>query len=69
MRACEVVGNELVVSRRDTPTLLDLVEEPFDESSRTIQIRAEAGGPKGDVGAPIVSKAGLWHGRTIQLTA
>ena len=38
----EVVGCEFVVSRRDAPTLLDLVEEPFDQIARAIQIRAEA---------------------------
>src|SRR6476620_12664212 len=45
--ACEfderqIVGCELVISGRDTPTLLDLVEEPFDQVARAIQIRAEA---------------------------
>src|SRR5258708_17312062 len=37
-----IVGRELVISGRDTSTLLDLVEEPLDEIARTIQIRAEA---------------------------
>jgi hypothetical protein len=31
-----------VVSGRDTPTLLDLVEEPFNQVSGAIQIRAKA---------------------------
>src|ERR1700757_1082552 len=38
----QVVGREFVVSGRNTPTLLDLVEEPFDQVARAIQIRAEA---------------------------
>src|ERR1700736_3318016 len=38
----QIVGCELVISGRDTSALLDLVEEPFDEIARTIQIRAEA---------------------------
>jgi hypothetical protein len=33
---------ELVISGRDAPTLLDLVEEPFDQVARAIQKRAEA---------------------------
>jgi hypothetical protein len=36
-----MVGRKFVVSGRDTPTLLDLVEEPFDQVARTIQMRAE----------------------------
>jgi hypothetical protein len=38
----EVVGCELVVACCHSPTLLDLVEEPFDQISRAVQIRAEA---------------------------
>jgi hypothetical protein len=38
----QIVRREFVVSGRDTPTLLDLVEEPFDQVPRAIQIRAEA---------------------------
>jgi len=34
--------NEGIAEGRDAPTLLDLVEEPFDQVPRTIQIRAEA---------------------------
>jgi hypothetical protein len=37
-----MVGRKFVVSGRDTPTLLDLVEEPFDQVARTIQMPAEA---------------------------
>ena len=42
MREGQIVGREFVVSGRDTPTLLDLVEEPFDQVPCAIQIRAEA---------------------------
>jgi hypothetical protein len=38
----QVVGRQSVVSGRDTPTLLDLVEEPFDQIAGAIQVRAEA---------------------------
>jgi hypothetical protein len=38
----EVVGRELVVACCHSPTLLDLVEEPFDQISSAVQIRAEA---------------------------
>jgi len=31
----QIVGCELVISGRDTPTLLDLIEEPFDQVART----------------------------------
>jgi hypothetical protein len=37
-----VVGSEFVVARRDPPTLFDLVEEPFDQIARTVEIRAAA---------------------------
>jgi hypothetical protein len=37
-----LVGREFVVSGRDTPTLLDLIEESLDQVPRAIQIRAEA---------------------------
>jgi hypothetical protein len=30
----EIVGRKFVVSGRDTPTLLDVVEEPFDQIAR-----------------------------------
>src|SRR6266849_5656639 len=33
---------ELVISGRDTPTSLDLVEEPFDQVPRAVQMRADA---------------------------
>jgi hypothetical protein len=32
-----MVGCELVVSGSDTPTLLDLVEEPLDEVARAVK--------------------------------
>jgi hypothetical protein len=32
-----IVGCEFVVSGRDTPTLLDLVKEPFDQVARAIR--------------------------------
>jgi len=38
----EVVGREFVVPRRDTPTVLDLVEEPLDQISRAVKMWAEA---------------------------
>jgi hypothetical protein len=38
----QIVGHEFFVSGRHPPTLLDLVEEPFDQVSRAIRIRAEA---------------------------
>jgi hypothetical protein len=34
----QVTGCEFVVSDRDTPTLLHLVEEQFDQAPRSIQI-------------------------------
>jgi hypothetical protein len=37
-----MVGCELVISGRDTTARFDLVEEPFGQVARTIQIRAEA---------------------------
>ncbi len=36
-----IVGRELVISGRDTSTLLDFVEEPFDEIAR--QLRLDGG--------------------------
>src|SRR4029077_5084428 len=39
---CEVVGCELVVAGCHTPTVLDLIEEPLDQVSRPVEIRAEA---------------------------
>jgi hypothetical protein len=38
----QVVGREFIVARRDPPTLFDLIEEPFDQVARTVEIRAEA---------------------------
>src|SRR5260370_39538027 len=38
----EVVRCKLVIAGGDAPTLLDLVEEPLDQITRSIQIRAEA---------------------------
>src|ERR1700676_4677317 len=38
----KIVGREFVLSGRHPPTLPDLVEEPFDQVSRAIQIRTEA---------------------------
>jgi hypothetical protein len=38
----EEVGRELVVACCHSPALLDLVEEPFDQISSAVQIRAEA---------------------------
>jgi hypothetical protein len=38
----EVIGCEIVVPGGETPTLLDRVEEPVDEASRTIQVRTNA---------------------------
>jgi hypothetical protein len=36
-----IVGREFVVPGRDTPALLDLVEKPFDQVARAIQLPAE----------------------------
>jgi hypothetical protein len=33
----QMIGCQLVISCRDTPTLLDLVEEPFDQVARAVQ--------------------------------
>ena len=46
MRGCEldegmIVAREFVLSGRDAPTLLDLVEEPFDQVACAIQIRTQ----------------------------
>ena len=38
----QVVGRELVVARRDPPTLFNLIEEPFDQITGSVEIRAEA---------------------------
>jgi hypothetical protein len=38
----EVVRCELVIARRDAPTLLDLVKEALDEVSGAIEVWAEA---------------------------
>jgi len=33
----EIIGCELLIARRDAPTLLDLVEEPFDQITSAIR--------------------------------
>jgi hypothetical protein len=38
----QVVGREFVVARCDPTTLLDLVEEAFDEIARSIKVWTEA---------------------------
>ena len=38
----QIVGRQLVVTSRDSTTLLDLIEESFDQVARSIEIRAEA---------------------------
>ncbi len=38
----KVVGCELVVAGSDTPTLLDLIEEPLDQVASSVEVRAEA---------------------------
>ena len=38
----QIVDREFVISGRDATALLNLVEEPFDQVARAIQIRAEA---------------------------
>src|ERR1700730_3374367 len=38
----QIVGREFVISGHNTPTLLDVVEELFDQVTRTVQIRAKA---------------------------
>jgi hypothetical protein len=38
----EVVGREFVVASCDPTTLLDVVDEPLDQISGTVEIRAEA---------------------------
>jgi hypothetical protein len=38
----EVVRSEIVVARRDSTTLLDLVEEPFNQFARWVEKRTEA---------------------------
>src|SRR5258705_384493 len=38
----QIVGCQLVVTSRDSTTLLDLIEESFDQVARSIEIRAEA---------------------------
>ncbi len=47
----EVVGRELVVARRDPPTLLDLIQAPLNQATRTMEMRAKA------------DRNGSWHGR------
>ena len=42
MNEGEVVGSELVIASCHAPTLLDLVEEPFDQIPSTVKIWAEA---------------------------
>jgi hypothetical protein len=38
----QIVGRQLVVTSRDSTTLLDLIEESFDQVARSIEIRAKA---------------------------
>jgi PRC-barrel domain len=38
----QITSRQLVIPERDTPELLDLVEEPFDQIARAVQMRAEA---------------------------
>src|SRR5262245_54757687 len=38
----EIVGGELVVSGRDAPALLDLVEEPLDQITVAVKVGTEA---------------------------
>jgi hypothetical protein len=38
----EVVGGELVIARGDSPTLLDLVEEPLDQIASAVEVAAKA---------------------------
>ena len=33
-----IVGREFIMSGRDAPTLLDLIEEPFDQIAIAVQI-------------------------------
>src|SRR5262245_8133797 len=42
MQASLTKASELVVSGRDAPTLLDLIEEPLDQVAVAIEIGAEA---------------------------
>jgi len=38
----EIVGCEFIVACGDAPTLLDLVEEPLDQVTRSTEVRAKA---------------------------
>jgi hypothetical protein len=38
----EVVGSELVITGDDTPALLDLVEEPLHQVTRSVEVGTEA---------------------------
>src|SRR5919106_566314 len=38
----KVVSCELVVARSDTPTMLNFIEEPLDQVTRSVKERAEA---------------------------
>ena len=55
-----IVGREFVVSGRDTPTLLDLVEKPFDQVARAIQQSASIRDPR----VTSFVEAGAEEGRT-----
>jgi hypothetical protein len=46
----EIVGSELVVSGSDAPSLLDLVEEPFDQIARSIEVWTET--DRREIGTP-----------------
>ena len=41
LNECEVVGRELVVARCDPTTLLDPVEEAFDDIAGSVEVWAE----------------------------
>jgi transposase len=41
----EIVGCEFVVASRNPTTLLDLIKEPFDQITSTVEVRAEADRP------------------------
>jgi hypothetical protein len=37
-----MVRRELVIARRDPPTLFDFIEEPFDQVAGSVEMLAEA---------------------------
>jgi hypothetical protein len=39
---CEVIARELVIAGCHAPTVLNLVEEPFDQIASPVKIRAKA---------------------------